>query len=56
MDLVELFSFHLSSVQKLALKSLDSFIKGDIFTVIECGFKKRFVCLLQGFNTLVVFA
>jgi hypothetical protein len=31
-------------------------IKGDIFTVIECGFKKRFVCLLQGFNTLVVFA
>jgi hypothetical protein len=27
----------------------------DIFTVIECGFKERFICLSQGFNTLVVF-
>ncbi|WP_139699116.1 hypothetical protein [bacterium endosymbiont of Bathymodiolus sp. 5 South] len=30
-------------------------IKSDIFTVIECGFKERFICLSQGFNTLVVF-
>ncbi|SHN90906.1 hypothetical protein BCLUESOX_1132, partial [bacterium endosymbiont of Bathymodiolus sp. 5 South] len=29
--------------------------KSDIFTVIECGFKERFICLSQGFNTLVVF-
>jgi hypothetical protein len=30
-------------------------IKSDIFTVIECGFKECFICLSQGFNTLVVF-
>jgi hypothetical protein len=29
-------------------------IKSDIFTVIECGFKERFICLSQSFKILAL--